>query len=409
MFTSSRHLVLSLLLLVVLALAACQDSGTGTTGFVWKPVFGDVGNDHSQVIARVAGVEITEEDLNLRYDELPANKQRTYEGEEGHRLLLKKMVDTVWMVRGAVDLELENRQEVARTLISHRRITLEQSMKAFGLFEQNSPSDEQLQTFFAANRKHYNILGRVLARHVQCAGKAEADQAYERLQSDGRTNAFPFVVKDLSNNRLTAAEGGSLGWFNEGGFIPNVRDSEQLAKIAYNRPDGLNPPLFAGGAWHVIEVEGREPPRPMTFNEARSKVEQDFLPSFQSQLVTDYLAEARTRYPVEYSGQFAPGGGVSAEALFQRARVVTDPEKQLEILTVVIEDFPESDRVDDSLFLAAQAVMERWGEARLASRYLQRLVDEYPDSELVEDAKYLLENMGNSKIWSPESIEDLRR
>lgn len=409
MFTPSRNLALALLLLAIVALAACQGGGTGETGFVWKPVFGDNGNDTSAVIARVAGVEITEEDLELRYDELPAKMQRTYEGEEGHRLLLKKMVESVWMVRGAVDLELNNRREVTRTLISHRRMTLERSMQAFGLFEAHAPSEEQLQTFFMANRDRYKIEARILARHVECAGRADADRAYERLMAGGKTDKFPYVVKDFSVNKSTAAEDGSLGWFNEGGFIPYVRDSEQLSKAVFGLKDGVNPPIYAAGAWHVIEVQAREHPRPMTFNEARAKAEQDFLPSFQAQLITEYLASARGKYPVEYSGRFAPGGGVSDEALFQRARMVTDPDRQLEILTLLIDEFPESDRADDALFLAALVVMDRYAEVRQASIYLQRLVKEYPDSELVDDAQYLLENMNDPKVWAPKSIEDLRR
>ena len=241
MFTSSRNLALVLLLLAMVALAACQGGGTDEAELAWKPLFGDEGNDISPVIARVAGVEITEEDLELRYDELPGQMQRTYAGEEGHRLLLKKMVESVWMVRGAVDLELNNHREVARTLISQRRMTLERSMQAFGLFETHAPSEEQLQTFFMANRDRYNIQGRVLARHVECSGRADADRAYERLMAGGQKNTFPYVVKEYSVNRLTAAEEGTLGWFNDGGFIPNVRNSEQLSKVAYGLVDGENP------------------------------------------------------------------------------------------------------------------------------------------------------------------------
>lgn len=409
MLSPNRTCVAVLMFVVLAALAGCQDAGTDNGEFAWKPLYGDGGADNSAVIATVAGLEITENDLNLRFDELPPQTKKRYEGEEGRRLLLKKMVETVWMARGAVDRELYNRTEVSRTLISQRRVALERSMQAFGLFEENAPAVEQLQAFFMANRDRYQIQGRVLARHIECASRADAQTAYDRIVSGGRTNTFPYLVKEYSVNRLTAEEEGSLGWFNEGGFIPNVRNSDQLSKALYNLPEGLNEPVYASGAWHVVEIQRREPPRPQTFNEARTTAEQDFLPTFQEQLINEYLAGARETYPVEYAGRYAPGGGVSDEALFQRARLLADPEAQLEVLSLVIDEFPDSDRRDDALFLAAQAVLDRWADTRQASIYLQRLVDEHPDSELVDDAQYLLENMHNPKAWAPESIEDLRR
>lgn len=409
MFASRRLASLAIITFAALALAACQEGASSNSEFEWQPVFGDQGNDISPVIARVAGVEITEEDLDLRFDELPPKLQRRYDGEEGRLLLLKNMVEQVLMVRGAIDLEIYNQREVARTIISQRRSTLDQAMRRFGIHDRGEPTIEQLQAHFMSNRDRYRVAGRVLARHVETLNRADADRAYERLESGTHGNQFPYVVADLSINEQTKELDGSLGWFIKGGFVPNVLNSNLISTLFYDLPDGLNPPLRVGDHWHVVEIVRREQPRPQTFNEARDQVAQEYLPLFREQQLAEYLASARLKYPAELMGKYAPGRGVSDRSLFERAVLITDPEMRLDVLLLIVDDYPESEFADDALYLAAHATMDRWGDQRQTTLYLTRLIEEYPDSEMVEDARYLLENMGNPNAWAPKSIEDLRK
>ena len=407
MSASRRILPFAALLLPVL-LVACQGGGKQEE-FAWQPLFGDNFNDTTPVVARVAGVEITEQDIDLRLDELPPNIRNRYSGAEGRHLLLKDMVNQVLMVRGAVDLELYNQREVARTLISQRRSTLEMAMRGVGLLEKAQPTEEDLQAYFAANRSRYRQLGSVMAQHIECDTRADAQAAYERLQRGGLKNAFPYVVADYSVNAATRQKSGELGWFNPGGFVPDIVDGKHFTTVAYGLRDGLNPPVEIGGRWHVIEILRRENERPMTFAEARDQVKQEVMPGFQEGVVQDYLRQARVTYPVETYGDYAPGGGLTAEQVFARAMALPDGENKLDMFMLVVSDFPQSDRVDDALFMAAQVYLDLWGDRKSAARCLSELTREHPQSELVDDATYLLENLDNPAALNPQSIEELRR
>jgi len=394
--------------LPLLFLAGCE-SGSGDAGFAWQPLFGDNSNDTTPVVARVAGVEITEQDLDLRYDELPDNVKSRYKGAEGRRLLLKEMADQVLLVKGAVDRELYNERNVARQLISLRRMTLEQAMRSIGLLKDARPSEEQLQEFFQTNRKKYRQLGAVMAQHVECLTREEAQQAYERLQRGGPKDKFPYVVADYSVNGKTRETAGVLGWFNEGGFVPYVEDARGFTKAVYAMKDGLNPPALIGGRWHVVEVLKREQERPMTFAEARDQVIQDFMPTFEREVIDAYLASARAETPPELLGEYAPGRGLTPEEILARAIALPDGQDKLDLFLMIHDDFPQSDRADDALFLAAQVALDKWGDRAQASRYLHKLLTEYPESELAGDARYMMDNLENPNFVSPKSIEDLRR
>ena len=67
------------------------------------------------------------------------------------------------------------------------------------------------------------------------------------------------------------------------------------------------------------------------------------------------------------------------------------------------------DRADDALFMAANVAVDSGMDLKVAERYLLRLLEDYPDSELVEDARFLGENLYNPAIRNPQSMEELRK
>ncbi|MFO7608712.1 MAG: peptidyl-prolyl cis-trans isomerase [Candidatus Krumholzibacteriia bacterium] len=405
---AGRTAAVTCLLFPLLLLAACGGSGDDAA-FEWQPVFGDNFADTTPVVARVADVEITEQDIDLRLDEMPPALRNRYQGAEGRRLLLKDMAEQVLLVRGAVDMKLYNHRDVARTLISQRRSTLDTAMRGIGLLEGKQPTEEDLRQYFMQHRDRYRQLGTVQARHVECRTRADADAAYARLQRGGLRDAFPYVVAEYSVNQVTKQREGDLGWFNRGGFVPDITGGADFSRLVYDMPDGLNPPVEIKGRWHVVEVVRRSNERPMTFAEARDTVVEDIKPGFQEQLIRDWLAQARQTYPIEMFGEYAPGRGLSDQEIFARAMALPDGQDKIDLYLLIVTEFPASERVDDALFMVSQAYMDLWGDRRSASIYLQRLVDEHPDSELLDDARYMLENLDNPAALNPQSIEELRR
>jgi peptidyl-prolyl cis-trans isomerase C len=408
---SSVRLVFSLLALVILgvALAGCQSQTEKAEGFQWKPLFGNGLHDTSPVLAVVGDIEITQQDLDLRFDELPKEKKKDYQGEEGQRLLLKDMVEQVLLVKGAIDKKLYNDTDVARSLISQRRSILDSAMRNYGLLRGNEPTDAEVKAYFDNNRDQFRQQAITRARHVECLSRAEADKAYARLVEGGPRNDFPHVVKDFTKNVVTAKDDGELGWFNPGGFIPGLTDAKAFTLHASELELGLHPPFKIGDRWHVVEVTRKEYERPMTFQEAKDQVLRAVMPGHQDRIIKDYLRQARKDTPVEFRGKFAPGQGMSPEQLFARGMALADPIKKMEMFTLVFTDFPESDRADDALFMCGLVALETYQDRRIAAYYMDRIGEEYPDSEYMENVRFLEENNYNPSALNPGSIEELKK
>lgn len=402
-------LILLLLVGVLALLGGCQGSQETSAGIEWQPLFGDFSQDVSPVVAEVGDIQIRQRMVDLFIDELPPARKNDYEGPDGERLALKFMIDQVLLVEGAIEQKLYNDQDVARQLIAQRRNTLAYAMRNYGLLRGKEPTEDELRAFFEENKDKYRQQGLVTCRHVECLNKADADLAYDRLTRETPKTTFEKVVGEMSVNEDTKKTGGNTGWFNKGGFVPFIRNSEEFTSKVYDLDIGLHPPIKVGDRWHVVEVTHREYERPQTFTEAKNHVMQDMLPGWQDAVIKDYLLAARKKYSVKMLGTYAPGQGATEEELFKRAMAITDPQKKLELLSMIHTDFPDGDRADDALFVSANVALETWRDRRIAARYLRMLIDEYPDSELIEDAKFLRENLNNPKVLNPKSIEDLQQ
>lgn len=393
----------------VVAAAGCQPQQQSGADFGWKPLFGDLAKDTSPIVAEIGEITITEADLEQFIDEQPDRLKGEYAGPEGERLALRRMVEQALMVMGAVERKLYNDPDVARSLVMQRRLTLDRAMRQYGLLKGAVPSEAEMREYYEKNIGRYKQMGLARVRHIECSDKASADKAYRRLQSKDPKDGWVYVCADFSINEKTRKLEGDAGWVSDGTVVPLVDSGVDFSRAVFNLPIGVNPPLKVGDRWHVVEVTHREYERNSSFEEVKDTIKNEMLPGYQDALIKGYLKEARAKQGVEYKGRFTPGQGMTPQQLFERAMFNQDIMRRIEILLMIAQDFPDSDRADDALFMAANTAIENVTDLTVGADILETLVESYPESEFVDDAKFILENLHNPKFRQPTSIEDIRR
>ncbi len=401
-----RFWLLVMLAILSLSLVACNEQG-GAAGDL--PYFGNNGKDLTDVICRVAGIEITQQDMDLRYAELPKSLKNHYTGEGWEKRFLRFMADEALLVSQADLGNLTNHPLVMQQLISERRSTMIKAYKQFDIYEGAQPEESELRSYYNLNMERYTVDGAVRARHIQCQTKERAEAAYAALKGQGKDSQFLAVLAKYSQNVMTASEGGSLGWFNEGGYVRYISNGKELSAHVYGWDIGVHAPEYIGEDWHVIEILERKRSRQLAFSEVRERITADFMPSLQASLLEERLTALRKEAAPVFLGQYAPGSGRSVEELFQHGILANSPKKQLELFDLVIADFPESEYVPKALFMKANVYLDTWSDTRQARVHLHRLLQEYPESELHEQAQYIMDHMGQIDFSAPKSIQDLQR
>ena len=392
------------------ATAGCQQQQqTSGAGFGWKPLFGDLAKDATPVIAQVGDIEITQADLELFIDEQPDRSKGQFAGPEGERVALRRMVEQALMVTGAVERKLYNDQVVARSLVMQRRLTLDRAMRQYGLLRDAAPTEEQMREFYDKNIGRYKQQGMVRVRHIECASKADADRAFRRLQAKSAVDDWVKICDEFSLNEKTKKLSGDAGWMSDGTVVPLVEAGAEFSKAVFNLPIGVSPPMQIGGKWQVVDVTHREFERNSSFAESKDMIRNEMLPGFQDAVIKDYLKEARAKYGVKLMGRFTPGQGMTPQQLFERAMLNQDIMRRIDILMMIADDFPDSDRADDAMFMAANTAIENLVDLSVGAAILEDLVELYPQSDLIDDSNFILENLYNPKFRQPTSIEDIRR
>ncbi|MEZ4388488.1 MAG: peptidylprolyl isomerase [Candidatus Krumholzibacteriia bacterium] len=388
-----------------LVLAGCGGGDTPSASGP-RPIFGDGKLDNTRVVATVNGENITERMLDLRQEELTGSDKARFGGPEGRRLLVRKMVDELLRVRAAEAERLDLDPTVSRVLIVQYRNAMDLA-KNGTIVKGVEPTVDQVREYFERNQDRYTKLGTMHASHIACPTREQAEAAYEAVRSNKMS--FSTAARKLSKNPETAARGGDLGWFNKGGFVPGIKDSDTFTEAVWGLQHGINPPLQVGDTWHVVMVHDIQYERPQTLDEAYQRVVSDLTPELQAQAVRDWSDQAQQAAKIEYFGEFRPGNGKTAKELLERAFYAKDPQQKADLLTLLIEDYPDDEYTDDAMFMAANVYLDTWGDRRKASFFLLALLRKFPDSDYAADAQYLLDNLDHPERIQPRSIEDLRK
>lgn len=408
MFFGRRILFVVLVSTLGLLLTACQEKTDSPKHGIF-PIFGGVGQDNSPIIAKVGDKVITQQDLDLRYDEMVPQAQNNYQGDEGQLLLLKEMIDEILLVEGALAKGLNNRQDVGRSLITHRRMDMLSAMRNIGIPEDSNPTEDDFQSFFKDNRHEFMQEGLVRARHVECLTVERAMEAYKLIEANPSAYNFMKVAADYSVNKKTLPNDADVGWYTKTGIVAHIKDSKSFVAATFDLELGLYRPIQVADRWHVVEILEKKPARPMTYNEARDLVQNAMLPAYYDGKIKDFILTARKNSSIEMLGKFTPGNGMDPDALMQRAALVAEPGVKLDYYRMIYTDFPQSERADDALFMCALVCMDTWQDRRMAQRYLDLLLEEYPESDLHDDALFLKENLYKPGGLTPSSIEELRK
>jgi len=136
-------------------------------------------------------------------------------------------------------------------------------------------------------RKLRHILLQVANAKDDAAVKAKAEALAKRAQAG---EDFAKLAESNSQDPGSASKGGDLGWSERKAYVP------EFASAAFAMKEGeISAPVKTQFGYHIIKVEGIQPPTTKTFEEARADLETEYRRSEAERLFNeaqDRLADA---------------------------------------------------------------------------------------------------------------------
>jgi peptidyl-prolyl cis-trans isomerase C len=338
------HVVRVLPLIVVLALSACSrntpaaasetaaspapaQSAPGAAAQAAEPAVKAVPPQLPDVIARVNGEAISKADFEKAVQTVEANAGGPVPADQRDRVLrnvLDQMIGYTLLIQETKtrkltvnDAELDARmnqirsqfpnEEAFKQTMTQQNVTLEQlrtqarndmlvsSMLQTEVGSKVTVTPEQVADFYQKNPDQFRQGERVRASHILIGFPQNADEA---AKTQARAKAadvlkevkagkdFAALAKQHSSDPGSAANGGDLGFFQQGQMVP------PFDKAAFSMKPGQTSDLVETDfGVHIIRVVDRQAARTMPIDEVRPQVQQ-YLEGQNRQQATQAFVEA---------------------------------------------------------------------------------------------------------------------
>jgi peptidyl-prolyl cis-trans isomerase C len=390
-----------------MVLAACQgEKNAGTSSADNSSVMPS--KDFTQVIAKVGDIEITQGYFDKRYDQLSEAERKVFSGEGWKDRFLDQIIEETVLYKKALDEHLDQDPTVQTQLDIVRRQVLR---KAYTdqLAANSMPDEQTIKAYYDNNKEEFKTLPRVLASHISCKEKSKIDEAYASLKAG---HAWDAVADKYTEDPNTKANHGLIGWINPDGFVLGVGIHTDFNKIAFSLGyQDYSKPVLINDRWEIIraghKVEAQIPP----LDEVKARVVERLRSVVRRQDYKQAVQKLEHEYRVQRFGKYKKVAASTAEELFKRASEIHDAQTKIDYYNQIANNWPESDLADESLFTAGFLYSEELHKPNFAFQEFNRLINKYPDSEYVEDAKWMLKNMGKSGLENvgDSSAEEIQK
>jgi peptidyl-prolyl cis-trans isomerase C len=265
---SQRLLTLTLAAILGLAVGACSKK-----------------NDDSKEMATVNGQAITEKDydnyLRLRQGEPIADKDKE------RKVVIGELTDRLLLAQHAAETGIESDPEVSFALTRSRENILIQALIRKTVRD-NPVSEEDLKARFRqevekTNKTEFRV------RHILVKSEDEAKDIVKQLAGGAKFNV---LAKSKSIDEGSGANGGELGWINQGMVVPEFFEGALATKKG-----AVSAPVKSDFGWHVIKVEDTRPLKVPTFEQFASnpQAKTELSRKMQNERLTTLLDELKKK------------------------------------------------------------------------------------------------------------------
>lgn len=214
----------------------------------------------AKVLAKVNGVEITDEDVKVAIDDIGAGLPQQIQGAEREAYVLDYLIDLKLVARKAEAEKMGQGPDFARRMAYQRDKALMEGL--LGDVAKNATTDTELKKVYDEAAKGQKAEVEVNARHILVPTEDEAKAAQKRVKSG---EDFAKVADEVSKD--PGSQGGDLGWFTKDRMV------SEFAEAAFKLEKGqISDPVKSQFGWHVIRLEDKREKAFPDFESVREQV-----------------------------------------------------------------------------------------------------------------------------------------
>jgi parvulin-like peptidyl-prolyl isomerase len=363
--------------------------------------------NEEDLAARVEDWTLTKEFLYDYIDRLPASKKEKYNSPQGRALLAEEIMAEELFYREALREGLADRPDVSEVIEDATRKILAQAYYKEFVEERARPSDDELLEWYNDNRDAFMTLPARRAQHIFSKSEEKLIELRQRFEAGEK---FTTLAHKYSEDKLTQRDGGSLGYFNPGGYIRSIGFSETFSDTVFKmEPHQIYGPIKWEKGYSLVLVNEIQEPRLRTFEEARKEISLRLTKERIEQTRREVIRDVRDNYDWNnYMEEYYRRIQRTPVELFEYAQTTSDPYERVRAFEEIVEKFPDDEHAPQALFMVGFVHMEELHDDKTAKFTFKKVLEEYPDSDVADSAKWMLDNMGKP-LPEFESVDELNK
>jgi EpsD family peptidyl-prolyl cis-trans isomerase len=360
----------------------------------------------SGLAARVADYKITEEAVNRRFEELPDMQRKSFKGPDGKAKFVDRLIEEHLLYRAALDAKIDHEDEVSDRM---RWATINILVAEY--FSRNiggkvKVGDAEIEKYYQEHRDEFRQPPVMRAQYLLSSDSLKAVSWRKRILAGEKLTDL--AVKE-SEDAATAPGGGDVGHFNPGGYIKGVGQSEIFSKAVENLEVGALSDVFRfERGYAIVRVSEKNPEKVQTLDDARRAISAKLHGAMSEEVYQREIERLKKKYPPEnYVRDRLEQTKRTAAELWEMAQMESDPRTRIQYYRDIVNQYPNEKNAPEALFMIGFTYAEDLMDFVQARRTFDELIKKYPESGIVESAKWMSENMDKPgvKIDSPADVQ----
>jgi peptidyl-prolyl cis-trans isomerase C len=352
-------------------------------------------DEEGEALAWIGDEAVTLQDLEARLEGMPPFMREQLNTPDGRDRLLKAIVEEEIIVRDAVDRGLDENESFKDEMARRRRDALVRLFYERVIEEESTPDAAEIASYYEDRIEEFTVPENIRGRHILVETEAEARSVRSQLEAGAD---FGDLARKKSLDSYTKDREGIIqGEIRRGKPIKMLGELPELVEVFFQLGEGeLSQPVKTDKGYHIVRIDGRNPERVRSLDEVRADIASELTYENRNAVRDSILADLKSKYKVEFVSP-SRAEPQTPEELFKIASEESDPELKVKYYTQFTEKFPDDERTYEAEFMIGFTMAEDMKDYDGAERVFRDFLEHHPDTDLSDDAQWMIDNMRSGK------------
>ena len=243
--------------------------------------------NNQEILATIAGENITNADLNAFIQSMPKEQQMYASSPQFRQQMLEQLINCRLFAKYAEEMKLDETEEF-KTILNNARKDILASMGIGEAVRNVEVTEEEMKAFYEENPQHFEKGATVRAKHILVKEEEKCQEVLESIVSGEKV--FEQAAQEFSTCP-SGQKGGDLGEFGKGQMVKEFEEAAFAAEIGH-----VVGPVQTQFGYHLIKVESKNEAAKRPFEEVKEQIRRNLLQQKQNQAYGAKAAELKAKY-----------------------------------------------------------------------------------------------------------------